>query len=265
MQRVNKQTDTSKTATSAFAFNRLSESELTSFLSNGFVGPFPCLSPSLDHLDIPNDPKYRARHMLNHHETNQDVYNICSHPSIVEKAKQIFGGNGVALFKSRYWLKPAGSSKVAPWHQDVGNRNGGYEKNGCPVPSITVWLALDKATPENGGLKIIPKSHQKLVGNWRDNIHAGLNPKDLVNSQVKDLIVNPGEFYIIHSWLLHSSEKNNSTQDRSAMNIRYCSGISNKEQDGKYTLLCHEDNTIDSALREQRMRELAHAWHSNNC
>ena len=65
------------------------------------------------------------------------------------------------------------ASEVA-WHQDVGDRNGGFTADGKAVPTLAVWMGIDAIDPGNGGLEVIPGSHASLVGNYNKQIKSQL-------------------------------------------------------------------------------------------
>ena len=51
--------------------------------------------------------------------------------------------------------KPKGDGKAVPWHTD-----GAYwRKRLVPMNVITLWLAVDDSTPENGCMRVIPGTH----------------------------------------------------------------------------------------------------------
>ncbi|MCA1597330.1 MAG: phytanoyl-CoA dioxygenase family protein, partial [Chloroflexi bacterium] len=63
---------------------------------------------------------------------------------------QQFIGPDIALFASHYISKPAGDGQAVLWHQD-----GSYWPLD-PMEVVTLWLAVDDSTPENGCMRVIP-------------------------------------------------------------------------------------------------------------
>lgn len=107
----------------------------------------------------------------------------------------------------------------SPWHQDWAYWGGSHK--------ISVWVALDEATTENGCLKILPGSHRAPVehdqvrgvvgfGSRLDPAERGL---DL--SQAVTLPARPGTAIFFHDLTLHASLPNRSGQDRRALIITY--------------------------------------------
>ena len=84
------------------------------------------------------------------------------------------GRSRFSLFKSRFVVKMPRSHAEVAWHQDVGDRNGGFTPDGKAVPTLAVWMGIDAIAPDNGGLEVIPGSHQRLLGDYNKQIKSGL-------------------------------------------------------------------------------------------
>ena len=59
-------------------------------------------------------------------------------------------GPDIALYASHYLSKPPGDGMPVLWHQD-----GAYWPLE-PMEVVTLWLAVDDSTPENGCMRVIP-------------------------------------------------------------------------------------------------------------
>ena len=199
---------------------RLAPEDLRAFEQRGFVGPFRCDSPHWRSIALPESER------LDLHLEDPRVFALCSDASVVDRVAQLSGKDDVSLFKTRIWSKPRESEAVVPWHQDVGARNGGLRGDGSPVPTLTVWLALDPVTRESGAVLVLPGSQRTLFGDWRKNFAAGLEASGALAGvdfgSAVPLETRPGEFWIFHSWILHSSPPNRSGGRRAALNMRFC-------------------------------------------
>jgi predicted dehydrogenase len=197
----------------------LSREDLARFEEQGYLGPFRCEAPALALLRVPEEPRANA------HLEDPRVLEVCSDPAIVERVAQLLGSRELSLYKTRFWSKEPGSRLNAPWHQDVGANNGGYLADGSPVPSLTVWLALDRTDAANGALRVLPGTQRQLFGDWRRNIQADLERsgalRDVDRERAVVLALEPGEFFIFHSWILHGSEANASARRRAGLNMRF--------------------------------------------
>jgi predicted dehydrogenase len=221
--------------------HRLSREEVAAFLENGYLGPFACEAPEVRSLSEQPIPKNTKEHL---HDPR--VRSICSHPSVVSRISQLLNSKDIKLFKPRFVNKlpqaPDGKNLTFPWHQDVGDNNGGYRRDGSPVPTVSVWLSISGATASSGPVLVMPGSHRRFYGNWRQYIHAKIEDdarvmSEINESQTRPFITKPGEFYIFHSWVLHSSGLNASSHPRSALNMRFMSADEQVEPCFEYITL----------------------------
>jgi len=209
----------------------LSPAELARFDEQGYLGPFRC-EGDWRRIAVPIK-KRRDVHLR-----DPDVFEVCTHPSVVRRAAQLLRLPRVALFKSRFHVKLPGKNEEVPWHQDVGAKNGGYYPDGQPVPSVTCWMALDRVHAENGAVQVLPGSHRRLVGDFRKNFHAelmeqgALRQEDLAAAVTFNL--EAGEFYLFHSWLIHGSAPSSIAVRRAGLNMRYIAPADRYEAECQY-------------------------------
>ncbi len=198
---------------------RVSEDELQRFETQGYIGPFQC-DAEWQKLIVPVK-KGRGLHLV-----EEDLFNVCTHPSVVRRVAQVMGRSRFSLFKARFVVKmPNSEESEVAWHQDVGDRNGGFMEDGKAVPTLSVWMAIDKSDMGNGALQVIPGSHLRLVGNYNKHIRSELIESGAVTEQdlqrAQSIELKPGEFIIFHSWLLHGSQPNRSDRRRAGLNMRF--------------------------------------------
>ena len=80
------------------------------------------------------------------------VYDLLTHPKIVACVKDLIGENVIG-WGAHYFCKMPHDSQIVGWHQDAG-----YWPL-SPSKTVTVWLAIDDATVENGAMRFIAGSH----------------------------------------------------------------------------------------------------------
>ena len=142
-------------------------------------------------------------------------------PGLLDILEAVMGPN-IILWGASIFGKPAGDGKRTPWHQD-----GQYWPI-RPLATVTVWMALDAATPENGCLRIIPGSHRPR----HLYEHATREAEDYtLNQEVKadvfdaskaiDVVLDPGYVSIHDVYLIHGSGPNRSPRRRAAVTYRY--------------------------------------------
>ncbi|MGL5908940.1 MAG: phytanoyl-CoA dioxygenase family protein [Phycicoccus sp.] len=139
-------------------------------------------------------------------------------PRLLDIAAQFIGPD-IALFASHYIVKPPRSGQAVLWHQD-----GGYWPLD-PVRVVTLWLAVDRSTPENGCLRVIPGSHREELHPYREapgeNVLGSETVVEVDESQAADMVLEPGDVEVHHPNILHGSTANTSPHRRAGLTIRY--------------------------------------------
>jgi hypothetical protein len=124
-------------------------------------------------------------------------------------------GPEVSIYRSMFMNKPAGKGTVLPWHQD-----GGTNWNLTGDPLVTIWLALDPATKDNGCVQVIPGSHRLgLLSEYGHTITAEQEAQYCPPERQELLELQPGEAVLLHNWVLHASGTNPSGMSRRAFSL----------------------------------------------
>lgn len=132
-----------------------------------------------------------------------------------------FIGPDIALFATHYICKPPRTGQAVLWHQD-----GSYWPLD-PMEVVTLWLAVTDSIPENGCMRVIPRTHTlplTLVEERRDvaNVLGSSMQEELVDeSRAVDVILHAGDVSIHHPHLIHGSNANPSDLWRMGLTIRY--------------------------------------------
>jgi phytanoyl-CoA hydroxylase len=128
--------------------------------------------------------------------------------------------------KNMQWFnKPAGNSRETPPHQD------GYYFMLEPNSALTMWLALDEVTEENGCVRYLPGSHLGGLRAHERTDTPGFSQaipdydKEERNRE-QPMPAKPGDLLIHHSLTIHRAEANMSTRRRRALGIIYYSAQS---------------------------------------
>ena len=120
-------------------------------------------------------------------------------------------GHNIEFLSDKVVFKSASVPFGSPWHQDWHYWHG---KN-----KISLWIALDKATIENGCLKLLSGSHQSIAthdGSDVEGIGFGhrLKPGAIDEEKAFVATCEVGDVVVFHDLTLHSSFPNLSGQDR---------------------------------------------------
>jgi len=123
-------------------------------------------------------------------------------------------GPDLHYHSSKVMFKSAGGGAPKPWHQDAA-----YWKQFLPN-QITVWIAIDDATEQNGCVWAVPGSHKLgLIPHVKAELQVEESRIDL--KKAAPVPVRAGGLLIFHSLVLHMSKKNESNQPRWAIICDY--------------------------------------------
>jgi phytanoyl-CoA hydroxylase len=134
---------------------------------------------------------------------------------------ELFLGPNIALFASHYISKPPFEGLPVLWHQD-----GSYWPLE-PMEVITLWLAIDHSRPENGGMRVIPGTHNMELQHMhkrtdvRNVLSSEIDPALVDEAQAVDLVLAPGDVSVHQPSIIHGSNANNSPLRRAGLTMRY--------------------------------------------
>lgn len=137
-----------------------------------------------------------------------EVQNVFTSEKMLDCMEDLMGEN-VYYHSSKVMFKPPGGV-AKPWHQDAA-----YWRQFDPN-QITVWIAIDNASEENGCVWAVPGSHK--LGHI-PHVKAELQVEDsqIDLEKAVPVPVPPGGMLIFHSLVLHKSDKNHSDKMRRAI------------------------------------------------
>ena len=145
---------------------------------------------------------------------------LVSDDRLLDIAEQFIGPN-IALFASHYISKPPLDGQPVLWHQD-----GSYWPLE-PMEVVTLWLAVDDSTPDNGCMRVIPGSHKMGIKEHKKKtdvpnvLSSQIDLSDVDDSTAVDCVLNAGGVSVHHPNIIHGSNANNSPKRRCGLTIRY--------------------------------------------
>ena len=162
--------------------------------------------------DLRGEDRYNAvRQLIYLHRYDELVRSICQKDTILDVVEDLLGPN-IKLYTDQFFMKPPFQGGAQNWHQDSGSW-----KMFAPHDHVTVWIALDNATVDNGCLHYIPGSH-----------HCGyVDPGHIANLvaqlQGDEVLVprEPGYAAFHHSLTLHYTGPNTTPNRRRGMAFHY--------------------------------------------
>jgi ectoine hydroxylase-related dioxygenase (phytanoyl-CoA dioxygenase family) len=174
------------------------------------------------HSNESADPNKVLFHALGHWRITPGFHDLLWNPALVMPAAQLLDGP-VRFWHDQLFCKPAKHGGVVAWHQDYS-----YWTRTQPLAHLTVWIALDDSTRENGCLRYIPGSHTwdllpmpALAGDM-DGLRKVLSPEQIEQFDRQVMVeVKAGECAFHHPLLVHGSQENRSERSRRAAVVNY--------------------------------------------
>jgi len=163
-------------------------------------------------------------------------------------------------YHSKMILKDPEIGGAWAWHQDYGY----WYQNGVLFPDlVSVFIAVDRATKENGCLQVIRGSHKMgRVNHILTGDQAGAD-MERVNEALKRLELiycemDPGDALFFHSNLLHRSDQNKSKNPRWSLICCYNAARNDPYKDShhpRYTPLYKVDDEMIKKVGIKRFSE----------
>ncbi len=214
----------------------LSEAEIESYRRKGYVTPryrlpgdvLAGLKREIETL-IDGNAGIRSEQLAGAHvKKNEDtgvagntaLLDFTRYPDILDIVEQMIGPD-IIMWGSQVFSKPAHDGMAIPWHQD-----GQYWPM-RPLATVTVWVAVDPATTENGCLRVIPGTHESgLMPHTVDNadglaLNQGISAGAFDEKKAVDIELEAGQISLHHAMLVHGSNANVSAKRRCGYAIRY--------------------------------------------
>jgi hypothetical protein len=159
------------------------------------------------------------------HFTDPALFRWLFSDSILDLVEPIIGPN-IALFSSGFICKPKGDGKRVPWHEDSAY----WKTMLSPMDVVTVWLAIDPSTQENGCMYVIPHTHEGPKKGFSDydsvDFSKNVFRTEIVKAQRDEskavpCSLRPNHASLHDARLIHGSEPNSSAIRRCGYTMRY--------------------------------------------
>ncbi len=222
---------------------RLTEEQVATFRREGFLIPqeqvlpakkFEALKAYFEKLlaDLPSG--MRPESMDVPHFTYPELFRWLFDDAVLDLVEPILGPD-IALFSSHFICKPKGNGKRVPWHEDSSYWRGMLS----PMEVVTVWLAIDPSTKENGCMWVIPRTHDNGFSDY-DKVDSEKNvfPTEIKASQrdtskAVPCELLPGQASLHDGRIMHGSEANTSAIRRCGYTMRYMSTRTRFNHEGR--------------------------------
>ncbi|HRW05045.1 MAG TPA: phytanoyl-CoA dioxygenase family protein [Caldilineaceae bacterium] len=234
----------------------LTKEQVRQYHEQGWLGPFPLISAAemaevrrtIDEQILePGHAQglHEREYFHDRHLDNRCVYELLSHPSLVEKAASILGPH-LVLWRTNFQIKLPLSQQddwdtEIPWHQDCAY----YQPS--PNVILSAWIAVDETTRANGCMQVISGSHKRLyphiITPGAERFGKAADPTTFDASDAVHIELKPGEFIFFNESTLHYSPPNKSETRRFGITPRLTVPFVDlgRRQDLKVLMLKGED------------------------
>lgn len=218
---------------------QLTEDQIRGFHEKGYIGPFDAFSPEelkefREELVAAQDTVSKTYNFVTPRDRHFEMPSLMEKmrsPAIVDRAAQLLGPD-LLSWRSQIFYKMAGAPRIQ-WHQASTFMVEDYLDPAIfPVDrdelfQLTVWVAIDPATKENGCLEFACGRMDRIYSiNFGKNHGEGFYQANfdlefpLKDTKVDQVEVKPGQFIMFTERCVHGSGPNNSQKDRLAFNFR---------------------------------------------
>jgi ectoine hydroxylase-related dioxygenase (phytanoyl-CoA dioxygenase family) len=131
-------------------------------------------------------------------------------PGILAVVQKILGNDVVQIVNQINFNHPGGQGQGWGWHQDYRFRRAGMTN--FPHVYLQTLVAIDAVTPENGGVRLVPRSPD--LGPLKLDIEQDTAEQQFNASLAITPLLNPGDMVIFGPYTIHGSTANRSTAPR---------------------------------------------------
>jgi non-haem Fe2+, alpha-ketoglutarate-dependent halogenase len=210
-------------------YRKLTPAQVAQYERDGYVCPVDAFSTEqakkwrseLEAFEASEGRKMTRGHNVKPHLLLPWVDEIVRSPEVLDAVEDLIGPD-ILLFHLSVWPKEPGTGTYVSWHQDA--TYFALE----PACHVTAWVALTDAPVEAGCMEVVPGSHK--LGQLR---HGEMqNPDNLLSrgqelttevdrSNTAYMPVKAGQFSLHHTYLVHNSRPNRSTDRRIGLGLSY--------------------------------------------
>ncbi len=149
------------------------------------------------------------------------IYDLINEGRILDYVQDLLGET-LICWATHYFCKLPGEQQQVSWHQDAS-----YWPL-SPSKTVTVWLAIDDASVENGAMTVIPRSHlhgqiafERSTAEEKNVLGQTVLHPEKYGDVPFPFEMKAGQISLHSDLLLHGSEPNTSNRRRCGLTMRF--------------------------------------------
>ena len=210
----------------------LTQEQIDSYRYNGFLSPFPVLSPQETAACLAGLQRFET--FIGSPVPKADMHwrslthaclpfyaDLVRNPKILDVVEDLIGPD-ILVWTSTFFIKEANSPTFAAWHQD--STYFGL----APYEQVTAWVALTDASQNAGCIEVLsahgkPRQMRHVPKKLANSINrtGQTITEPLDDSAVSAMPLEAGQFSLHHTLCVHRSAPNHTPQRRIGLGINY--------------------------------------------
>jgi hypothetical protein len=157
------------------------------------------------------------------HFRDKRLLDIVLSDELIDLVEPVVGPD-IGLWSTHFIAKQPRVGKATPWHEDSSYWNG---RVSTMAGIVTIWLALDRATKDNGCMAVIPGTHNNGFSSYvpvdeSQNIFSSeIDPTEIDESKAVYLELEPNHCSLHEGRIIHGAKANTSDSRRAGYTIRF--------------------------------------------
>ncbi|MEI7576475.1 MAG: phytanoyl-CoA dioxygenase family protein [Armatimonadota bacterium] len=165
--------------------------------------------------------KYGAADLDTIHFREPVFLDFLMNDKVLDLVEPLIGPN-IGIWSSHFICKEPRTGKATPWHEDSAYWNG---RTSTMEGIVTVWLAIDRAFPENGSMGVVPGTHSGGFSEYQ-KVDGGTNIFEtevigVDESKAVYFTLEPNECSLHEARIIHGAKANTSEFRRCGYTMRY--------------------------------------------
>jgi ectoine hydroxylase-related dioxygenase (phytanoyl-CoA dioxygenase family) len=205
---------------------RLTGDQVNYYNTNGYVLPTDSVfsTGDFDRLTAifeENLEQYGADNLDVIHFRDARLLEFLLSEAVLDLVEPLIGPN-IGLWSSHFICKQPKIGKATPWHEDSSYWNG---RTSTMEGIVTVWLAIDRAFPENGSMGVVPGTHSDGFSEY-EKVDSAENIFEtqvigVDESKAVFFTLEPNQCSLHEARIIHGAKPNTSEFRRCGYTMRY--------------------------------------------